>query len=385
MKKTLLLLCVLPCLLSAQNVSVNVVKEKSFVKQMIKDSQAVDRVFVYAGPGNNLPDSIYTYYGEGKRLMSKAAITYDENGRKLQEKGLTDLDYDGIIGEDEGYKIDYTYTQKGDLIEEVIIMSFIENGTWIFAGKNVNVYNNAELNFPIEFYVYDYIEDNWVLDWSTIATELDDKKRPIVCMDSTIHSESYTSVMRYNITYNEIGKLGLVTTFEKIEETEDEWEPVEKIEYFYNEKGLLTSEDHYDYDYDYYEETEDKDWIYEYTTNYAYDEKGNLISEVDGDEDGVFGGYYYTNIYLSNPDANDVILSVQSKIYPNPVSDVLFVTIENADNAAITLVNAVGRVMIQQKTSSLVTSIPVQSFAKGYYFLIVQTDKGTKTHKVIIQ
>ena len=384
MKKTLLLLCVLPCLLSAQNVSVNVVKEKSYVKQIIKDSKEADRVFVYAGPGNNLPDSVYTYYGEEKRLASKAAITYDENGRKVQEKGLTDLDYDGVIGDNEGYKIDYVYTAKGDLIEEEVITSFYENDTWVYSGKVVSVYNSSELNFPIDFYVYDYIEGSWVLDWKTIAIELDEKGRPVVLMDSTTHSDSYISVMRFNITYNEIGKLGLVTTFEKIAETEDEWEQVEKIEYFYNEKGQLTREVHYDFDYDYYGSTEEKDWVYEYTTSYAYDEKGNLISEIDSDEDDVFGGYYYTNIYLSNPDANDVILSVQSKIYPNPVSDVLFVTIEDADNAVITLVNSAGSVVVQQKTNSSVTTIPVQSFAKGYYFLIVKTDKGIKTHKVII-
>ena len=381
------MLCVLPFLLSAQNVSVNVVKEKSFVNQIIKDKQAGDRVFVYAGSENNLPDSVYTYYGEEKRLASKAAITYDESGRKVQEKGLTDLDYDGVIGDNEGYKIDYVYTAKGDLIEEEVITSFYENDTWVYSGKVVSVYNSPELYLPIEFYVYDYIEGSWVLDWKTIAIELDDKGRPVVLMDSTTHSDSYISVMRYNITYNEIGKLGLVTTFEKIEETEDEWEPVEKIEYFYDTDGRLTNEDHYDYDYDYVydEETEEKDWVYEYTTSYAYDEKGNLISEIDSDEDGMFGGYYYTNIYLSNPDANDVILSVQSKIYPNPVSDVLYVTLEGADNAVVTLVNAVGSVVVQQKTNSSVTSIPVQSFAKGYYFLIVQTDKGVKTHKIIIQ
>ena len=387
MKKTLLMLCILPCLLSAQNVSVNVVKEKSFVNQIVKDKQAGDRVFVYAGSEKNLPDSVYTYYGKEKRLTSKAAITYDENVRKVQEKGLTDLNYDGVIGDDEGYKIDYVYTAKGDLIEEEVITSFYENDTWVYSGKIVSVYNSPELFLPIEFYVYDYIEGVWVLDWKTIAIELDDKGRPVVLMDSTTHSDSYISVMRYNITYNEIGKLGLVTTFKKIEDTEDEWEPVEKLEFFYDTDGRLKSEDHYDYDYDYVydEETEEKDWVYEYTTSYAYDEKGNLISEIDSDEDGVLGGYYYTNIYLSNPDANDVILSVQSKIYPNPVSDVLYVTLEGTDNAVVTLVNAVGSVVVQQKTNSSVTSIPVQSFAKGYYFLIVQTDKGIKTHKIIIQ
>ena len=377
MKKILLLLGVLPCLLSAQNV----VKERSLVKQMIKDKQLEDRVLLYSGSEKNLPDSVYTYHGQDKDLISKSALTYDNNGRIVQEKGVRYLNYDGVSQGSEEYKIDYVYTQKGNLIEEDVTTSYLVNGEWISAYKVVSVYNSADLYSPIEYYVYNYDGDNWVLDWSTTATEFDDKNRPIVYMDSTFYPsyDADTFVMRMNMVYNEIGLYSLITTFIPVDEAGEEWMPLEKIELVYNEDGKLVRDVHSDYD------KYVLAWIPSYTYSYEYDEAGNRISEIESSEYGVTDEIYYTNIYSSIPDANSVLLSVQAKIYPNPVSDVLYVTLEGIDNAVVTLVNAAGRVVAQQNISHSIASIPVQSFAKGYYFLVIQTSKGTKTHKVIIR
>ncbi len=75
MRKFLLMLCAFPCLLGAQSVTKNVIKEKSLIQQFVKNRQAESRVFVYSGSESNLPDSIYTYYGEERELVSKAALT----------------------------------------------------------------------------------------------------------------------------------------------------------------------------------------------------------------------------------------------------------------------------------------------------------------------
>ncbi|MDR2146835.1 MAG: T9SS type A sorting domain-containing protein, partial [Tannerella sp.] len=117
-------------------------------------------------------------------------------------------------------------------------------------------------------------------------------------------------------------------------------------------------------------------------------EKGNLSYEIT-----VFEGEgyreefeaFYTNFYESVIDANEVILSFQSAVYPNPVSDVMNVTVEGADNALITLVNINGSIVFQQKTSRRVTPISVKSLTKGYYFLTVQAGKQMKTYKILIR
>jgi len=386
MKRTLLMLFALPFLLSAQNVTVNTVKESSFVKQMIKSKQAENSVFTYSAAGNNLPDSIYTYNVEGKRLINKAAFTYDGVGRVLQEKGV---EYNYYGNPQSEYKKDYVYTQEGDFFKIEEIESILVDEEWVYYNKLVTVYNSENMRTPLVYDNFDYDEDHWVLDYKYTPVEFDDSNRPIAYMDSTfeksyISGDLDTSVMRMEISYNELGQDILYTTFHHPfdDEVEDEWMPLQRIEITYNENNKFLKQTYYDYDYK--GEVEDDDWIYDLTIDFEYDEKGNLISEVYGDEDGVRGGTYYENIYFV-PDANDVIFSIESNIYPNPVSDVLFVSIEGADNAVITLVNALGGVVAQQAASGSVTEIAVQSLAKGNYFLIVKTDKGVKTHKVIIR
>ncbi|MDR2915347.1 MAG: T9SS type A sorting domain-containing protein [Tannerella sp.] len=395
MKKVLLMLCAFPCLLSAQSVTKNVAKEKSFIQQIAKNRQAEGRVFVYSGSEDNLPDSIYTYYGEEKTLVGKAAITYDENGRRVQEKGV----HYAIINTGEAvteaeveYKRDYTYTQKSDsLIEEIIYSNLLEE-EWSYRDKELNVYNANNIQIGMYLYDYDPETQEWVLDYMNVATEFNEDGNPVIVVDSTVVGGVLEKTAYMAASYNELEQIIGVIIYEASDEEslmvkpvsaeeatpEGEWVPIAKFEITYNEDGKRIEDTYYEYDED------AEDWVYESTINYGYDEKGNLISQIDSNDDGNLGEIYYTNVYSSET-SNDVIISIQSAIYPNPVSDVLNVIVEGTDHAVLTLVNAAGSVMVQQKITQPEVSIPVQSFAKGYYFLIIQTNKDVKTHKVIIR
>ena len=401
MKKLILFLGVLPYLLSAQNATMNVIKEKSlanqmtidrrteyqstvtksnrFAKKLIKEIRAENRVSTYTNTEINLPDSVYMYEGEEKVFYGKAYFTFDENGRLAQLRIFFDYNGDGIFDE-EGID-DYVYTQKGDLIEEDVISSIYTHDKWDYYDREVRIYNPSNMDFSIEYYDYYYDEDSWVLDWQEITTEFDDKGRPLVIMETTPRLENFAN--RNNITYNERGLISSIISY-RLEDV-DKWELNRKTVFYYNEADQATKEAHYYYWYDTNEISDEKVWLFSYSIDYEYDEKGNENRYCLTEEDGTIELSYYTYYYPSDPTGNDVTFSVQSSIYPNPVSDVLYVTLEGADNATITLVNAVGSVLVQQKTNRSVTSIPVQSIAKGYYFLIVQTSKGIKTHTVIIR
>ena len=405
MKKLLLILFTLPYLLSAQNVTTNVAKYKSFAKQIITGRQVNDRVSTYSGDGNNQLDSIYIYYGEEKVFVGKASITYDDNGSMVQQKSIFDYDNDGIYDQentfdyddngrivlekymfdedvdgiyDEGEKSEFLYAQKGNLIEVEEISSTFRNGIWKYYYKSVTYYNPANMYTPVESYGYSHNENEggWVFSSKKTATEFDEKGRPTVIMDSSQWLDIMTVSCRIVHTYTESGLYSSTTEFRPATHTEpvEVWEPRNREEFIYDEDDKLTKEVRIQYDFD---ET--------ITDDYDYDEKGNVISVITTLDDGEIESIYLKNFYSSGTDANDVIPAVQSNIYPNPVSDVLHITIDGAENAVITLVNAAGSVVVQQKTNHSITSIPVQSFAKGYYFLIVKTSKGTKTHKVIIR
>jgi len=92
-------------------------------------------------------------------------------------------------------------------------------------------------------------------------------------------------------------------------------------------------------------------------------------------------GVYYLDLGASG---NARIASEKpSAVYPNPTSDVINVTFSGADEAVITLLNMNGSIVFQQTTRNQVTTIPVQSFAKGMYFVTIQAGKSVETYKIM--
>jgi len=388
MKKILLLLCVCANMAGAQNVSLEKKSETDNTERIVGRTNMEMRIKTRSGTDAILPDSIYTYNGKNKVISKGAAISYDEAGRKILEKGIIDRNSDALLNEEDlAYKIENVYTETGDMMNVEVVESHLENGEWKKYSKIIQIYNISNLFVPVEQYDYTVFNNDWLLFAKTIGTKYDEKGLPVVLMDTLFDTWSFTmgftdvveveEVTRIEVEYNNDGMSEFVIVLIPDGESDNEgWIPYRKRENIYDGNKLMKDA--------YYFLDEDENWTYSYEYVYDYDDNGNVISMIR--HDGLFGSeVHYKNVYLSGGNSNDVLLSVQSGIYPNPVSDVLYVKIEGADNAVITLVNAAGGIMIRQNTSLTVTSIPVQSFDKGYYFLIVQTDKNIKTHKVIIR
>ncbi|MDR0603683.1 MAG: T9SS type A sorting domain-containing protein, partial [Bacteroidales bacterium] len=76
------------------------------------------------------------------------------------------------------------------------------------------------------------------------------------------------------------------------------------------------------------------------------------------------------------------------QIYPNPVGDVIHVSIENntLNNVEIYLFDIFGRLLDRQKITDKKTVINMSSFSAGVYFLQIKEDekiiKSTKVVKV---
>ena len=397
MKKTLLILFALPFLLNAQNVAPIGAKDYSSVKQVIENRNAKGRntlmtnssakimfqniktenhVSTRAGANNELPDSIYEYYNndEGeKTLYYKTSLTYYDFGRVKQE-----INYyvDGEGNDITKYKIDYTYVIDANIVAVEMIYSDFNNidNKWEIRSKDCYKFMLDYYEIPLEYVSYSYNAESG--EWESGDEEMeptieyDSENRPIVVIMhyTRYEGEETDFTIRVDITYNEQGLYNTLLITESFENG-NEWK--EKTEKKYNDKKQLIEEI-----YSYYD-SEIGEWVSEGSRYYEYDEKGNKIKETRGEY-----VTYYENIYLGES-SNDVISSIQSIVYPNPVSDVLFIRLESADNAVVTLVNAAGGVVLQQTINGPVASIPVQSFAKGYYFLVIKTDKGMVTHKVV--
>ncbi|MBK9590932.1 MAG: T9SS type A sorting domain-containing protein [Crocinitomicaceae bacterium] len=71
-------------------------------------------------------------------------------------------------------------------------------------------------------------------------------------------------------------------------------------------------------------------------------------------------------------------------VYPNPANVVLNITISNADIQLITLVDLQGKIVYTDASGDVNTQISLADFAKGVYFVNVQSSKGMTTKKVIV-
>ena len=416
-------------MMCAQSVVSDVINEKSFVQQIIQNRQAVgewaeNQVFIRSssdsGIESDLPDSIYTYVGEERTLERTAALTYGDDGRILLETGLTDRNEDGKLMKHEAYKNEYIYMQQGDTLVQEVVYSYIVNNEWVYGTKTLNFFNSDQVQIGMVNYEYDTESQEWLLDFITVTTEYDESGNPVILFDSMARSQGMEVETKYKLSYNEQNQLieivvyGLprdwsiftaVSTNKGMagikphvsvmatpcntvytepstlaDAIQEEWIQDVKFEIFYDDNGRRVKDLYYAYDKEW------DQWNFYFTTIYTYDEKGNLKMKntFEDDETVLWDAYYYVYVY-GVKDANEVIVSVRSSVYPNPVSDILSVAIENADQATITLVDAAGAVVFQQPATGMLTSVPVRSFVKGYYFLIVQTTKGSQTHKVIIR
>ena len=380
MKKTLLILLALPFLLNAQSVTVNAVKGNSLVKQVIgvkkalQNFKAEDGVLTRAGVNNELPDSIYEYYGRDgvwKILSSKTFCTYYDFGRVKQEIVYV-IDYNGV--ERLSGKIDYVYVVDGNVVAIEKTYSYFNDidNTWKLSSKELTKFLLEYYEIPLLYTYSSYNDESgeWeIIEYFEPEIEYDSENRII---SGVLDYDDGTYTTRADVTYNEQGLYNTIISTESFEGEESK----EKTEFKYNDKKQKIEENIYFYD------SETDVWVLDETISYEYDEKGNMIKRAASSEDGSLYINYYENIYLG-ASSNDVITSVQSVVYPNPVSDVLFIRLEGADNAVVTLVNAAGGMVLQQTISGSTASIPVQSYAKGYYLLTIKTNKGVVTHKIV--
>ena len=390
MKKTLLMLFALSLLLNVQSFAVNAASDYSIIKKKIETRKSKASAykttvptFTRAGVNNELPDSIYTYNGsdDEKWLESKVFYTYYDNGRVKQEIGYFNFDENEVALSI--FKSDYTYEIKGNFVTIELIESQLVNNEWVYINKSIEKYSLDFEELPLDVLNYVFEDGEWVLDGKVTTTiEYDSNNRPVVAIMNYEEWEGEISnfTLRADITYNEQGLyiMIIVSYPSDIEtySTVEGWVPLERMEYKYDNQKRIIEEKNSTYDEDL------EIWVEKYTSCYEYDSKGNLVKDHYTSSDGDESLTTYVNIYLEE-NSNDVIISAKSTVYPNPVSDMLFIRLEGVDKAVITLVNASGGVVAQQTINGSEASIPVQSLTKGYYFLTIKTDKGTIAHKII--
>ncbi len=63
-----------------------------------------------------------------------------------------------------------------------------------------------------------------------------------------------------------------------------------------------------------------------------------------------------------------------AKVYPNPTSNLLFIELIDTENATFQLFDALGKILIDTKSTEMKSSIDLSAFATGNYYLVVKND-----------
>ncbi|MDR2921290.1 MAG: T9SS type A sorting domain-containing protein [Tannerella sp.] len=379
MKTKLLTLCLaFPVLLSAQNV----VKKTTNEFQLFSNLENQQAMLNSAA--SQLPDSIYTYAdSEYEYLEAKAAFTYDAEGRVILEKGVKVIS--GYSNPQTPYKKDYTYTIESDSSDtEEIIESHLVNGQWQKKYKNTTYSrsnNPTSTKMIVEtkkyYYIYAINNDNWKLEQSTTTTDFSDKGYPVVMVDS-IRSTDGLVLYKNEISYNENNQVDSIISHRPNKADKNKWDLFSKSKYTYNIDGKLTKIRGY---YTYISGEHTLEWYR--TTDYEYDEKGNLASK-DILDDDIMYSYYYKNVYSSTA-SNQIPDPVKlSEVYTDPAGNII-ININDSESATVYINNMAGHLIWKQAVSSQRTTIPTNNLSKGIYIVKVETIKSSDTYKISVK
>lgn len=79
---------------------------------------------------------------------------------------------------------------------------------------------------------------------------------------------------------------------------------------------------------------------------------------------------------------NDVAINNQVTVYPNPVTDVLTIQMDNGGYDVLRLLNSMGQVVAQQSISNNTTTINMSHLSTGIYYLQLTGKNNTITQKI---
>ncbi|MDR2765331.1 MAG: T9SS type A sorting domain-containing protein [Tannerella sp.] len=376
MKKFILLLSLFPWLLSAQ-ISENRIRKASI--QWMDKPSVTNGVVLRTETVDNLPDSTYTYY-DGE-LHRKVSIKYNEDGWVVLEDGYTDFDYDGLVDED--LKVEYTYTREdGFIVQDGISwLKFFNDGVWHTYARVVTRYNaNGR---PVRACSYFSLGNGeWELHEIAATVEYNEKGNPVVVMDSIPFGNELSAIGRHELYYDNFDRIAGYTLF-RSGETEGEWLPREKVEITYD--GVRKRTDTH------FNPVENDGWAIDHLVETLYDERENIIAETGKEPDGdgkytILWSDTYRHVYLSDGATSAIRpeRSCSSVVYPNPSTNYVTISLQDADPAVVTIVDMSGRVVRRQTVEHQAT-IAVYSLPGGFYLLKVKTAKGTDVHKLVIK
>ena len=98
--------------------------------------------------------------------------------------------------------------------------------------------------------------------------------------------------------------------------------------------------------------------------------------------DGVLQSYGLTQMTCGSPLSSEHNTATHFNIWPNPASDAL--NVEASPGTQITLIDLLGRTVLQSVTLDQLTALDINAVPEGNYLLRAQNTEATETRKVLV-
>ena len=113
---------------------------------------------------------------------------------------------------------------------------------------------------------------------------------------------------------------------------------------------------------------------------------GEVVVGAMTDEDGSYqlGNGYYPSLDLSTLNTESPELQLQVKVYPNPVTEAIYITHPTEQSFEVRITDVNGKQILQTQHQKQ-QPLSVQTLTTGTYFITVTTkeSKQTNTYKII--
>lgn len=106
--------------------------------------------------------------------------------------------------------------------------------------------------------------------------------------------------------------------------------------------------------------------------------------------------YYTTNGVCPAVDSTTIVIGVctgvdvnqvanEMSIYPNPTNGLFMVNINDFNNATLTVIDVLGKAVLNQNITSASTPVNLTGYNKGVYFVKVESNNGNTIKKIVIE
>lgn len=127
------------------------------------------------------------------------------------------------------------------------------------------------------------------------------------------------------------------------------------------------------------------DWVTEQIDMSAYDNTDDVV--VRFEFTSAFGNnLWLDNIYLGETNAIQENEQIAVSIFPNPTKDNFTVKLDEASNVSVKVVDVNGKVVASQNVAGQAeTTVDASALASGIYTVLISTDNGVATKKVVVE